>query len=205
MEREEGECRVGMAFPAAGAARRRPGRARRGRGGVQVMAGAQLEEEGGQQLGFPHETLVQPHTHMCILQKSPPRDPSANISLIPKIRPSDFRSDSAIVFSMTREGVSTRNMIADQQLAIFLFGVDNSVANRILAETFQHSGETISRYFNNGVRGIVRLKDEYIMFPSSNVVVHPNNIVVQIGFSRKHSNIQEKLSVDILTTLYITL
>ncbi|OAY85667.1 hypothetical protein ACMD2_19803 [Ananas comosus] len=94
-------------------------------------------------------------------------------------------------------------MIADQQLAIFLFGVDNSVANRILAETFQHSGETISRYFNNGVRGIVRLKDEYIMFPSSNVVVHPNNIVVQIGFSRKHSNIQEKLSVDILTTLML--
>ncbi|OAY73319.1 hypothetical protein ACMD2_10004, partial [Ananas comosus] len=44
----------------------------------------------------------------------------------------------------------------------------HGVANRILAETFQHFGETISRHFNNVLRGIVRLKDDYIMLPSSN-------------------------------------
>ncbi|OAY65043.1 putative nuclease HARBI1, partial [Ananas comosus] len=67
---------------------------------------------------------------------------------------------------------STRNITADEQLGIFLYGVGHGVANRILAETFQHSGETISRDFNNVLRGIVRLKDNYIMLPSSNAVVH---------------------------------
>nr|CAD1837155.1 unnamed protein product [Ananas comosus var. bracteatus] len=64
-------------------------------------------------------------------------------------------------------------MTADEQLGIFLYGVEHGVANRILAETFQHSGETISRHFNNVLRGIVRLKDDYIMLPSSNAAVHP--------------------------------
>nr|CAD1831147.1 unnamed protein product [Ananas comosus var. bracteatus] len=68
---------------------------------------------------------------------------------------------------------STRNMTADEQLGIFLYGVGHGVTNRILAETFQHSGETISRHFNNVLRGIVRLKDDYIMLPSSNAAVHP--------------------------------
>ncbi|OAY75581.1 hypothetical protein ACMD2_25802, partial [Ananas comosus] len=61
---------------------------------------------------------------------------------------------------------STRNMTADEQLGIFLYGVGHGVANRILAETFQHSEETISRHFNNILRGIMRLKDDYIMLPS---------------------------------------
>ncbi|OAY67511.1 hypothetical protein ACMD2_20962 [Ananas comosus] len=51
--------------------------------------------------------------------------------------------------------------------------IRHGVANRILAKTFQHSGETISRHFNNVLRGIVRLKDDYIMLPSSNAAVHP--------------------------------
>nr|CAD1835643.1 unnamed protein product [Ananas comosus var. bracteatus] len=68
----------------------------------------------------------------------------------------------------SREGLisSTRNMTPDEQLGIFLYGVGHGVANRILAETFQHSEETISRHFNNVLRGIVRLKDDYIMLPS---------------------------------------
>ncbi|OAY74020.1 putative nuclease HARBI1, partial [Ananas comosus] len=69
--------------------------------------------------------------------------------------------------------ISTRNMTTDEQSGIFLYGVGHGVANRILAETFQHSGETISRHFNNILRGIVRLKDDYIMLPSSNAAVHP--------------------------------
>nr|CAD1835764.1 unnamed protein product [Ananas comosus var. bracteatus] len=68
---------------------------------------------------------------------------------------------------------STRNITADEQLGIFLYGIGHGVANRILAETFQHSGETISRHFNNVLRGIVRLKDDYIMLPLSNAAVYP--------------------------------
>ncbi|OAY81606.1 hypothetical protein ACMD2_21338, partial [Ananas comosus] len=68
---------------------------------------------------------------------------------------------------------STRNITADEQLGIFLYGIGHGVANRILAETFQYSEETISRHFNNVLRGIVRLKDDYIMLPSSNAAVHP--------------------------------
>nr|CAD1839494.1 unnamed protein product [Ananas comosus var. bracteatus] len=67
----------------------------------------------------------------------------------------------------------TRYMTADEQLAIFLFCVGHGVANRVLAETFQHSGETISRHFNNVLRGIVMLKDDYLSLPPNNAMVHP--------------------------------
>ncbi|OAY69894.1 hypothetical protein ACMD2_17812 [Ananas comosus] len=66
----------------------------------------------------------------------------------------------------------TRYMTVDEQLAIFLFGIGHGVANRVLAETFQHSGETISRHFNNVLRAIVMLKDEYLTLPPNNAMVH---------------------------------
>ncbi|OAY72021.1 hypothetical protein ACMD2_26699, partial [Ananas comosus] len=68
---------------------------------------------------------------------------------------------------------ATRRMTADEQLAIFLFCVGHGVGNRVLAETFQHSGETISRHFNNVLRALVMLKDEYMNLPPSNVTTHP--------------------------------
>nr|CAD1837175.1 unnamed protein product [Ananas comosus var. bracteatus] len=67
----------------------------------------------------------------------------------------------------------TRYMTADEQLAIFFFGIGHGVANRVLVETFQHSGKTISRHFNNVLRGIVMLKDEYLTLSPNNVMVHP--------------------------------
>lgn len=67
---------------------------------------------------------------------------------------------------------NTRNMTIEEQLGIFLYCVGHGVANRVLAETFQHSGETISRHFNNVLRAIVTLKDEYITLPANNVPVH---------------------------------
>lgn len=67
----------------------------------------------------------------------------------------------------------TRYMTADEQLAIFLFCVGHGVANRVLAETFQHSGETISRHFNKVLRGIINLQDEYLNLPPNNAMVHP--------------------------------
>ncbi|OAY80192.1 hypothetical protein ACMD2_15947 [Ananas comosus] len=45
------------------------------------------------------------------------------------------------------------------------------MANKVLAETFQHSGETISRHFNNVLRAIVMLKDEYLTMPPNNAVM----------------------------------
>ncbi|XP_020081683.1 putative nuclease HARBI1 [Ananas comosus] len=71
---------------------------------------------------------------------------------------------------------STRHLTAEEQLGIFLFGIGHGVANKVLAETFQHSGETISRHFNNVLRGVVALRQEYIQPPASNVGVHPRII-----------------------------
>ncbi|XP_020080213.1 uncharacterized protein LOC109714964 isoform X2 [Ananas comosus] len=68
---------------------------------------------------------------------------------------------------------NTRHLTADEQLGIFLFGTGHAVANRVLAETFQHSGETISRHFNNVLRGVVELRHDYIQLPLSNTGVHP--------------------------------
>lgn len=48
-----------------------------------------------------------------------------------------------------------RDVSVDEQLAIFLFCLSTNASNRSIQERFQHSGETISRYFNHGdVRGI---------------------------------------------------
>ncbi len=49
---------------------------------------------------------------------------------------------------------STRNTITDEQLAIFFY-VDHDVANKVIAETFQYSGKTISRHFNNVLHDIL--------------------------------------------------
>ncbi|OAY81027.1 hypothetical protein ACMD2_23063, partial [Ananas comosus] len=68
---------------------------------------------------------------------------------------------------------ATRRMTTDEQLAIFLFCVGHGVENRVLAEIFQHSGETISRHFNNVLRALVTLKDEYMNLPPSNAALHP--------------------------------
>lgn len=39
------------------------------------------------------------------------------------------------------------------------------MANRVIAETFENSEKTISRHFNNVLRGIVMLKNEYLTMP----------------------------------------
>ncbi|OAY84980.1 hypothetical protein ACMD2_19013, partial [Ananas comosus] len=49
----------------------------------------------------------------------------------------------------------------------------HGVANRVLVEIFQHSGETISKHFNIVLRAIILLKDEYLTMPPNNAVVHP--------------------------------
>ena len=68
---------------------------------------------------------------------------------------------------------STRNVMVHEQLAFFLYRIGHGVTNRVLAETFQHSGETISRHFNNVLKVICTLKQEFIVQSGEDIGVHP--------------------------------
>ncbi|KAK1316889.1 hypothetical protein QJS10_CPA05g01775 [Acorus calamus] len=52
----------------------------------------------------------------------------------------------------------TRHVSSTEQLVIFLHAIGHGVPNRVLSERFQHSGETISRHFNAGLRAVVELR-----------------------------------------------
>lgn len=67
----------------------------------------------------------------------------------------------------------TKNMSATEQLAIFLLEVGHGIGNRLLREWFQHSGETISRHFNNVLMAILSIRRDYIKGPTSDEPVHP--------------------------------
>ncbi|KAI0497482.1 hypothetical protein KFK09_020711 [Dendrobium nobile] len=67
----------------------------------------------------------------------------------------------------------TKNMLAAEQLGIFLRGVAHAHSYRQLCEFFQHSLETVSRYFNQVLKAIVSLSDEFISIPSADVDCHP--------------------------------
>ncbi|XP_020258977.1 F-box protein At1g55000 [Asparagus officinalis] len=67
----------------------------------------------------------------------------------------------------------TRYLSCNEQLCIFLYGISHALSNRVLAEIFQHSGETISRHFNNVLNAILSLKQEYIQLPTADIDVHP--------------------------------
>lgn len=89
-----------------------------------------------------------------------------------------FRMSNTIFIRLRDELVEkgliqgSRHLTVDEQLGIFLFAIGHGVTNRVLAETFQHSGETISRYFTTVLRGVVELRHEYIQMPTSNVGMH---------------------------------
>ena len=67
----------------------------------------------------------------------------------------------------------TRYLSCNEQLCIFLYGISHGLSNRVLAEIFQHSGETISRHYNNVLNAILSLKQDYIQLPTADVDVHP--------------------------------
>jgi hypothetical protein len=56
----------------------------------------------------------------------------------------------------------TRNTTVREQLAIVFSILGHGGSNRHVMEWFQHSGETISRYFNKGLKAIVALKKDFI-------------------------------------------
>ncbi|KAM7479047.1 hypothetical protein LguiA_027260 [Lonicera macranthoides] len=61
----------------------------------------------------------------------------------------------------------TSRVAIEEQLAMFLFTVGHSAGNRLVQERFQHSGETVSRYFNQVLHALTELSTDFIR-PSSN-------------------------------------
>ncbi|KAH0633741.1 hypothetical protein KY284_036527 [Solanum tuberosum] len=51
----------------------------------------------------------------------------------------------------------------DEQLAIFLFTLAHNERNRVVQNRFQHSGETISHYFNKCLKACLRLGKYYVI------------------------------------------
>ncbi|KAL5753419.1 hypothetical protein ACOSQ2_023926 [Xanthoceras sorbifolium] len=59
----------------------------------------------------------------------------------------------------------TAGVMIEEQLAIFLNIIGHNERNRVIQERFQHSGETISRYFNNVLKAIKSLAREFLQPP----------------------------------------
>lgn len=62
----------------------------------------------------------------------------------------------------------TAGVMIEEQLAIFLNIVGHNERNRVIQERFQHSGETISRHFNNVLKAIKSLSREFLLPPPPN-------------------------------------
>lgn len=59
----------------------------------------------------------------------------------------------------------TSGVMIEEQVAIFLNIVGHNERNRVIQERFQHSGETISRYFNNVLKALKSLSREFLVSP----------------------------------------
>ncbi|KAJ6857951.1 hypothetical protein NC652_040469 [Populus alba x Populus x berolinensis] len=59
----------------------------------------------------------------------------------------------------------TAGVMIEEQLAIFLNIIGHNERNRVIQERFQHSGETISRHFNNVLKAIKSLSREFLQPP----------------------------------------
>lgn len=59
----------------------------------------------------------------------------------------------------------TAGVLIEEQLAIFLNIVGHNERNRVIQERFQHSGETISRHFNNVLKAVKSLSREFLQPP----------------------------------------
>ncbi|XP_024029783.1 uncharacterized protein LOC112094050 [Morus notabilis] len=63
----------------------------------------------------------------------------------------------------------TRNMNVDEQLFIFLYIVSQSQSNRESQDQWQHSGSTISKYFQVVLDAIFNLRHDFITPPNYNI------------------------------------
>ncbi|XP_047311257.1 uncharacterized protein LOC124914701 [Impatiens glandulifera] len=59
----------------------------------------------------------------------------------------------------------THGVLIEEQLAMFLIIIGHREKNRVIQERFQHSGETISRHFNNVLKAVKSLSREFLQSP----------------------------------------
>ncbi|XVF58909.1 hypothetical protein PTKIN_Ptkin07bG0103800 [Pterospermum kingtungense] len=83
-----------------------------------------------------------------------------------------FRMDKHVFhklcYTLRHRGMlrDTAGVMIEEQLAIFLNIVGHNERNRVIQERFQHSGETISRHFNNVLKAIKSLSREFLQPPN---------------------------------------
>ncbi|KAG9134293.1 hypothetical protein Leryth_020036 [Lithospermum erythrorhizon] len=61
----------------------------------------------------------------------------------------------------------TLGVMKEEQLGIFLNIIGHNERNRVIQDRYQHSGETVSRYFNNVLKAIKSLSHEFLQSPPS--------------------------------------
>ena len=72
---------------------------------------------------------------------------------------------------LQNKGLSPSKYISiEEQVAMFLFTVARTVSNRDVQERFQHSGETVSRYFHVVLQAINQLVPKFIKLPNANEI-----------------------------------
>ncbi|KAJ6292176.1 hypothetical protein OIU76_024150 [Salix suchowensis] len=76
----------------------------------------------------------------------------------------------------------TAGVMIEEQLAIFLNIIGHNERNRVIQERFQHSGETISRHFNNVLKAIKSLSREFLQPPPIATPPEIVSIAPQYGF-----------------------
>nr|TKS13924.1 uncharacterized protein D5086_0000048590 [Populus alba] len=76
----------------------------------------------------------------------------------------------------------TAGVMIEEQLAIFLNIIGHNERNRVIQERFQHSGETISRHFNNVLKAIKSLSREFLQPPPIATPPEILSIAPQYGF-----------------------
>ncbi|KAB2626171.1 hypothetical protein D8674_017831 [Pyrus ussuriensis x Pyrus communis] len=59
-----------------------------------------------------------------------------------------------------------RSVCVEDAVCMFLFTINHTIRNRVIAETFQHSKETVSRQFNQVLKAICRLGTRIIQPPN---------------------------------------
>ncbi|KAJ0978352.1 hypothetical protein J5N97_013826 [Dioscorea zingiberensis] len=88
-----------------------------------------------------------------------------------RMEPHVFRGLATLLESrgLLRNG---RTVSVLEQLAIFMTVVAHASANRVACEQFQHSSETVSRYFHAVLRAMCILSEEMIKLPTGDEPAH---------------------------------
>lgn len=113
-----------------------------------------------------HTSSLSAHAYIQELLNS---DNSIRIQRVLHMKPEVFRF---LCKELEDKGglTSTRFITVEKQVAIFLFTVARCASNRDVQDRFQHSGETVSRYFRLILQPINFLVPQYIKLPNPNAI-----------------------------------